>query len=139
MKNVSRSRLPLVAISCVLVGYLIDEVTKPLLRNNQHPGAEELKLAVWNLEHSKQDVSPQLREYLKGRIYTLVAYGIRDGWVDGRIDYGRIDRKALGEISVVKGGESDDELYEAAMKIAGKIPSPILQDKNTEVGNTNGR
>ena len=139
MKDVSKFRLPLVAIFCVVVGYLIAEFTNPVFRNNQHPGAEELKLAVWNLENSNQDVSPQLREYLKGRIYSLVAYGIRDGWVDGRVDYGRIDRKVLGEISVVKGGESDDELYEAAMKNAGKTPSPVLQNKNTDVGTPNGR
>jgi hypothetical protein len=116
----------------MVIGYLIAVVTDPVLRHKQHPGAEELKLAVLNLQHKDQDVSPQLREYLKGRIYTLLAYGIKDEWVDGRIDYGRIDRRILGDISVVKGGENDDELYEAAMKIAGKTPSPILHNKTTE-------
>jgi len=116
----------------VVIGYLIAVVTDPVLRHKQNPGADELKLAVLNLKHKDQDVSPQLREYLKGRIYTLVAYGIKDEWVDGRIDYGRIDRKVLGNVSVVKGGESDDELYEVAMKIAGKTPSPILHNKSTE-------
>jgi len=85
----------------------------------QHPGAEELKLAASNLEKYSDEMSPQLREYLKGRAYTLIAGGIRSGWVNDNVDYGPIDRSVLGSISVVKGPESDEDLYRFAMAAAG--------------------
>jgi hypothetical protein len=82
---------------------------------DQHPGAEELKLSVHNLKNLDKESSPQLREYLKGRIYALVAGGIRKEWVDGDVDFGPLDRKTLGTLVVVKGPESDEELYRMAM------------------------
>ena len=87
-------------------------------RVNQHPGAEELNLTVFNLEKHSTYMTPQLREYLKGRAYTLLNVRIRGGWVDGRVDYGPIDRNVLGPISVVKGPESDEDLYRLAMDAA---------------------
>jgi hypothetical protein len=85
---------------------------------NQHPGAEELKLTAFNLEKHSSDITPQLREYLKGRLYTLLISGIRDDWVDGRVDYGPIDSNVLRRISVVKGPESYADLYRLAMEAA---------------------
>lgn len=91
-------------------------------QNKQHPGAEELKLTAANLERNSLDMSPQLREYLKARSYTLLAGGIRKGWVDGyRVDYGPIDRKVLGDLIIVKGPESDEDLYRLAMEAAGSV------------------
>jgi hypothetical protein len=88
-------------------------------RKTQHDGATELKLAAFNLEKNSSEMSPQLREYLKGRAYALLMTGIRSEWVDDRVDFGKIDRKILGPISVVKGPESDEDLYRMAMEAAG--------------------
>lgn len=89
----------------------------------QHPGAEELKLSILNLERATPDMSPQLREYLKARSYTLLAQGIRSEWVDRQVDYGPIDREVLGSVNVVKGPGSDLDLYCLAMEAAGIKPS----------------
>jgi len=89
-------------------------------RVNQRPGAEELKFAVLNLEQHSSEMSPQLREYLKARAYTLLIGGIRSEWVDGRVDYGPVDSKVLGPIIAVKGPESNDDIYRLAMDVARK-------------------
>ena len=108
--------LPCLALAFYCGAKIGDEV-------KQHPGAEELKLTVHNLEAHSSEMSPQLREYLKARSYTLLIGGIRSGWVNDRVDYGPIDRKILGPVAVVKGAESDDDLYRLAMDAAGIKPA----------------
>lgn len=83
---------------------------------NSQSGAMELRLAVSNLEKSSDSLSPQLKEYLKGRIYRQLASGVRSGWVDSNLDYGPIDRSILGPIKVVKDATSDIDLYKIAMQ-----------------------
>lgn len=108
--------LPCVALAFYCGTQLRDEV-------GQHPGAEELKLTIGNLERASPEMSPQLREYLKARSYTLLIGGIRSEWVDSKVDYGPIDREILGSVNVVKGPESDEDLYRLAMEKAGIIPA----------------
>jgi len=86
-----------------------------LTKRLYQPGEQELKLVVHNLRNLDAQDSPQLREYLKGRVYALVTYGNRSAWVDDKIDYGPIDRKLLRNLSVVKGPDSDEDLYRMAM------------------------
>lgn len=81
-----------------------------------------MKITIHNLEHSS-GMSPQLKEYLKGRAYTLLIGGIRNDWVNNRVDYGPIDRKILGPVSIVKGPDSDEDLYRLAMETAGIKPT----------------
>jgi len=88
----------------------------------QTPGAYELRITGHNLERHSDEISPQLRDYLKGRFYTLLAGGIRSEWVNDKVDYGPIDSKDLGPIMVVKGPESNERLYELAMKAARVEP-----------------
>ena len=85
---------------------------------DQHPGAEELKITIHNLESNPSTLSPQLKEYLKARSYALLIDGVRAGWVDGAVDHGPIDRELLGDLMVVKGPSSDEELYRLAMDAA---------------------
>lgn len=113
-----KSALAWLFIPCLVVAFYFGLRTGD--RVNQHPGAEELKLAIFNLEKHSTEMSPQLREYLKGRAYTLVIGGIRSEWIDGRVDYGPIERKVLGPVSVVKGPESDEDLYRLAMDAVRK-------------------
>lgn len=82
----------------------------------QHYAAAELRLIVSNLENSSGVISPQLREFLKGRLYVLLIKGVRSDWVQSSVDYGPIDREILGPIKIVKGGTSDEDLYRLAMK-----------------------
>jgi len=87
--------------------------------NTEYHGSRELKLTVHNLRYFDEKASPQLREYLKGRVYDLVAGGVRSQWVNDEIDFGPIDRSTLGSVAVVKGAESDQELYQLALEKAG--------------------
>ena len=86
--------------------------------NTGYYGSQELKLTVHNLRDFDESGSPQLREYLKGRVYDLVAAGVSSKWVNDEIDFGPVDRKILGSAAVVKGAESDDELYRMALEKA---------------------
>ena len=103
----------------MVVGCLVGSiVTTKLASYSYQPGAEELKLSVHNLRNLDAQDSPQLREYFKGRVYALVSAGNRPQWVDDKIDYGPIDRKLLRGLSVVKGPDSDEDLYRNAMASA---------------------
>lgn len=90
----------------------------------QAQSAQELKMAVQTLELLPAGESPQLREYLKGRIYSLLAQGIRPEWVSKPLDFGPIDRTHLGSIRVTKGPESDEELYRLALRYVTPAPKP---------------
>lgn len=90
----------------------------------QAQGAQELKIAVQTLKQLPADESPQFREYLKGRIYSLLAQDIRPDWVSEPLDFGPLDRKYLGSIRVTKGSESDEELYRLALRNVETTPKP---------------
>lgn len=102
-----------------MVGCVVGSiVTTKLIKHDYQPGVEELRLSVHNLKNLSAQDSPQLREYFKGRVYALVSEGNRREWVDDKIDYGPIDRKLLWNLSVVKGPDSDEDLYRMAMAAA---------------------
>lgn len=66
---------------------------------------QENKVAAANLKFYGTNLTPQLREYLKARVYCNVytfypstpGYLLQDDW-----DFGKIDRDALGQILVYK-------------------------------------
>lgn len=103
----------------MIVGCVIGAVVATkLAKHDYQPGEQELKLSVHNLKNLGAQDSPQLREYFKGRIYALVSEGNRSGWVNDKIDYGSIDRKVLRDLVVVKGPDSDVDLYHSAIAAA---------------------
>jgi hypothetical protein len=112
-----KSVLAWIFLPCVVLAFYIGNRLGSEAK--QHPAAEELKLTAHNLERASDGMSPQLREYLKGRAYSLLIGGVRSDWVNDKIDYGPIDRSVLGAVSVVKGPESDQDLYRLAMEAAG--------------------
>jgi hypothetical protein len=117
----------MVGVISLIVGYaLMHGVQRMHVRL---PENDELKVCLWNLEHTDDGMSPELREYLKGRMYAqptevLLAAGTVD-----RIDHGRLDRKLLKGLYVVKGPDSDDDLYEYTMKAFGCTPQPRLPEE----------
>lgn len=78
----------------------------------------ENKIAVANLKFHGTNVSPQLREYLKTRIYSNIeasypsrpGYLIRTDW-----DFGPVDRGVLGNIATYKEYSTFD--WDAAIKL----------------------
>jgi len=115
-------------VGCI-VGFMV--ATK-LAKHDNQPGSSELKLSVHNLKNLDDQDSPQLREYLKGRIYTLVSEGNRSEWVNDKIDYGPIDRKVLRDLVVVKGPDSDEDLYRMAMAAAqGRAQKGVMATNAT--------
>lgn len=86
----------------------------------QRLGSEELKVSVSNLTDSSGKLDPQLREYLKARVYALLDSGVRREWVNGKVDFGPIDWSVLEGIRVIKDSASVDSLYESAMKSSGR-------------------
>jgi hypothetical protein len=73
----------------------------------------EFKVLHANLEI--QDLSPQLREFLKSRLYYVAGF-LDPADVDGyQFDYGPIDEQVLGKAHGNKGPETQSELYENAM------------------------
>ncbi len=78
---------------------------------------EESRMAQLALVIEKKTLTPQLREYLKGRLYWNAVVWIPRGWFSGMdIDHGPIDEETLGTIVIAKDGTSPDYVYRAAMK-----------------------
>lgn len=119
MKSLSVFIHALVAVPCLGVGAMIAYLE--CHDAGQHPHAEELELSVANLLGAGESLSPQTREYLKGRVYLLISHGIRKEWTSngedfGKLDFGKLDRTVLGKIRISNGGESDDALYQATLQ-----------------------
>lgn len=71
-----------------------------------HSALAENKIAAINLKFNHEKLSPQLREYLKVRIYSnvLVRYPNDPGYLLARDwDFGPVDRQVLGELATYKG------------------------------------
>ena len=65
----------------------------------------ENKVAAVNLKFGSDKMSPQLREYLKARIYSNVRcfYPSRRGYLLAKDwDFGKVDRVALGDLVTFK-------------------------------------
>lgn len=73
----------------------------------------EYKVCRTNL--TRPHVSPQVREYLKSRVYFL-ACSLKPSRIQGLwTDYGPVDEKLLGELSGIKGPESHLDIYHWAV------------------------
>jgi len=65
--------------------------------------------------------NPQLKEYLKSRIYFLVCL-LEDSDLEGcEFDFGSIDESTLGCLSGIKGPESQQEIYERAIEAYRRV------------------
>jgi hypothetical protein len=66
---------------------------------------QENKIATANLSLHSTNLTPQLREYLKARVYCNVCtyYPRKAGYlVQKDWDYGKVDRDTLGKVAVFK-------------------------------------
>jgi len=67
------------------------------------------------------DLNPQLREYLKLRVYWNAAVMIRSEWLEGyKFDFGPVDESILGDAGKIKGPSKIEEFYPAAMEKHGQ-------------------
>jgi len=75
------------------------------------------------------DLNPQLREYLKARLYSASANYVNEGWMDGwDIDFGPVDDSVLAPVYAIKNASPTDELYQAAL-----LRHPRSANKNQKV------
>lgn len=76
----------------------------------------EAKICYYNLETHSDTMAPQLREYMKARLYSVSASHIGEGWLDDwEIDFGPVDQSVLGPIYAIKNASSLESVYEAAL------------------------
>lgn len=106
----------LIATACVssLVGFYVGTVNGIEIH-----AVEESKLAELALsEPEGVKLSPQLKEYLKGRLYWNSAIHMGDGYVSGLLkDYGPLDSNALeGVIYAKEPTIGDSAIREAALR-----------------------
>jgi len=87
---------------------------------------EEVKVCTANIQ--KTDIEPQLREYLKERLYWNAAVWMRNrrDFFTGsqQLDFGPVDTKVLGNARGIKDSSSSLEVYEAALKKFGMQRKP---------------
>jgi len=80
---------------------------------------EEIKIAHAYLNSSNDKLSPQLKEYLKGRLYWNMNQWMRyrDDFFIGSMhpDFGPIETDKLNGISGIKDSTPPDEIYHDAM------------------------
>ena len=97
---------------------------------------EEIKVCRANIE--KPDISPQLRECLKERLYWNVAVWMRhrrDFFTgSSRLDYGPIETNALGTARGIKDCSSSEEVYRGALTKFGMNmkPQPSLSPRRQD-------
>jgi hypothetical protein len=78
----------------------------------------ELRVHQTNL--MQDALTPQLREYLKSRIYFLAAGLPERDLADLRIDFGPVKEEFLGGTTGIKGPESESDTYSLA-KLKGQL------------------
>lgn len=84
----------------------------------RHAKLSEFKVHLKNLEQANP--SPQLREYLKSRLYFL-ACGMSPRDLKGIFfDFGPVDETLLRGFSGIKGPETEAEIYQQAMTKHGR-------------------
>lgn len=111
-----KSTVPIfVALACgVGIGWIL--CWRTIKSNQPYQPIEEAKICYTNLEQDPQSQSPQLREYLKARLYSASANYISEGWLDGwQIDFGPVDDSVLGGVYAIKNASETREVYEAAL------------------------
>jgi hypothetical protein len=90
--------------------------------------SEEFRFCNWNLEHQDK-LQPQLREYLKARLYwTALAY-VKKGYYPeySNFDYGPVDESLLENIECYKELISHKEVYEMAIKKHGASKAKLIE------------
>ena len=87
-------------------------------RNQEYDPIKEAKICLINLEgDDPKHLSPQLREYLKARLYSNASDHINKGWFAGRkLDYGPVNLDILGNVYAIKNASDPNDLYESAME-----------------------
>jgi hypothetical protein len=77
---------------------------------------EEAKMCCFALTQTPNDLQPQTREYLKGRLYWNASVWISPPWLEGwHIDFGPVDDAALGGLRFAKDASTSLEVYQAAI------------------------
>jgi len=77
---------------------------------------EEAKICYHNLVEHRDTMSPQLREFLKARLYSTAASYIDEGWLDGwTIDFGPVDDSILSPIYSIKNASETNNVYQSAL------------------------
>lgn len=124
-----KSKLPIfVALACgVAAGWILCWTT--IKRNQPYQPIEEAKICYVNLEQDPRSLSPQLREYLKARLYSVSANYINEGWLDGY--FGPVDDSVLASAHAIKNASETREVYEAAIS-----RHPRGAGKNKNAGGT---
>ncbi len=109
-------RKVVVSLICgAFVGWFLCWVA--IRRNQEYRPIEEAKICYINLEASWGSLDPQLREYLKVRLYSAAANYVNEGWLEGwEIDFGPVDDAVLSPVYAVKNASPTEEVYEAAMQ-----------------------
>lgn len=109
----------------IIVGYLVRWYQTPCFYVDSN---EEFRFCNWNLEkHDK--LQPQLREYLKARLYwTALAY-VKKGYYPehSNFDYGPVDESLLEDIDCYKEVISHNEVYELAIKKHGALKAQVTK------------
>ena len=110
-----RSVSILIPLACgVAIGWISCWAT--IRKNQSYQPIEEAKMCYWNLEEHSQSLQPQLREYLKARLYSASANYINNDWLDGwSIDFGPVDDSVLSPVNAIKNASSTQEVYKAAL------------------------
>jgi len=78
------------------------------------PGRAEFRVHLNNLQ--RKDLTPQLREYLKSRIYYLASVMPKQDLPKENFDYGPVDETILAGASGIKDASSPQEVYARAME-----------------------
>lgn len=83
------------------------------VRSSKAEMLAEFKIHYANLQRT--ELTPQLREYLKSRLYFL-ASGLEPRDLSGfHFDFGPVDEKLLAGASGIKGPETESDTYKIAM------------------------
>ncbi|MBL8515267.1 MAG: hypothetical protein JNJ55_14840 [Betaproteobacteria bacterium] len=104
------------AAGAVVVAVLFAYARDSWLIPNSSVAYRETSMAVGLLSDQKRPLQPQLREYLKARVYLNVLTELPVRWTkDMRTDFGPLDEKILGDVSFTKGDLTTSDLYPLAM------------------------
>lgn len=78
------------------------------------PNRNEFRVHLNNLQ--RKDLTPQLREYLKSRIYYLASIMPKKDLPKENFDYGPVDEVVLAGASGIKDASTPKEVYDRAME-----------------------
>lgn len=128
MKTISLILTALVAGSAV--GWIACSVTTD--KSQPYQPIQEANICYYNLETKSASLDPQLREYLKARLYSASANHINEGWLDGwEINFGPVDDHILFPVLAIKNASPTKDVYEAALE---RHPKSAKRNKKAELG-----